>query len=72
MLQILFQKKKNSTKVHTIKISFRCNYKPYLKKKQRGIKQKGKQGEKERGEAVPERGTKGLQSNENFLHKKQM
>lgn len=35
MLQILFQQKKKSTKVHTIKISFRCNYKPDLKKKNR-------------------------------------
>lgn len=62
MLQILFQQKKKSTKVHTIKISFRCNYKPDLKKKktERRIKQKGKQGGKERGEAIPERGTNGL------------
>lgn len=55
-------KRKTSQKVHTIKIAFRCNYKPDFKKKERerGIKHKGKQGGKEGGEAVPERGTKEL------------
>lgn len=59
MLQILFQKRKNSTKVHTIKISFRCNYKSYLKKKTEGNKTERKARREGKRGSSSRKGNKG-------------